>query len=56
MKNAPSYGARSQRNIANAGVRLTASTFGKARIPEFSDDLACPLIGRLDTWHPIPLL
>lgn len=32
MKNMPSYGNRGQRNTANAGVRLTASTFGKARI------------------------
>lgn len=37
MKNAPSYGARSQRNVANAGVRLTASTFGKARIGTYAE-------------------
>ena len=32
MKSAPSYGVRSRRSAANAGVRLTARTYGKARI------------------------
>lgn len=32
MRTAPSYGIRSRRISANAGVRLTARTFGRARI------------------------
>lgn len=31
MRSAPSYGIRSHRTAANAGVRLTARTYGKAR-------------------------
>lgn len=37
MKSSPSYGVRSRRNVANAGVRLTASTFGKARIGTYAE-------------------
>ncbi|MYM41908.1 hypothetical protein [Duganella qianjiadongensis] len=37
MKNAPSYGVRSRRHLANTGVRLTASTFGKARIGTYAE-------------------
>ncbi|MGI4846018.1 MAG: hypothetical protein ACRYF7_22215 [Janthinobacterium lividum] len=32
MRRAPSYGIRSRRTASNAGVRLTARTYGKARI------------------------
>jgi len=37
MKSRPSYGVRSRQNIANAGARLTASTFGKARIGTYAE-------------------
>ena len=37
MRNAPSYGVRSRRLAANAGVRLTAPTFGKARIGTYAE-------------------
>ncbi|AKU23499.1 hypothetical protein [Massilia sp. NR 4-1] len=40
MKNTPSYGVRSRRSAVNAGVRLTARTFGKARIGTFSQKAA----------------
>lgn len=36
MKTAPSYGVRSRRTAANAGIRSTARTYGKARIGSFS--------------------
>ncbi|MFL9927160.1 hypothetical protein PQR62_23000 [Herbaspirillum lusitanum] len=36
MKNSPSYGIRSRRNAMNAGVRLTARTYGKARIGTYA--------------------
>jgi len=37
MKSIPSYGVRSRRTAANAGVRLTARTYGKARIGTYSE-------------------
>ena len=37
MKSAPSYGVRSRRSAANAGVRLTARTYGKARIGTYAE-------------------
>ncbi len=37
MKIAPSYGVRSRRSAANAGVRLTARTYGKARIGTYAE-------------------
>ncbi|ELX11341.1 hypothetical protein Jab_2c34600 [Janthinobacterium sp. HH01] len=37
MKSAPSYGIRSRKNVPNAGVRLTAGTFGKARIGTYAE-------------------
>ena len=37
MRNAPSYGVRSRRTAANAGVRLTARTYGKARIGTYAE-------------------
>jgi len=37
MKNSPSYGIRSRRNAMNAGVRLTARTYGKARIGTYAE-------------------
>jgi hypothetical protein len=37
MRSAPSYGVRSRRNAANAGVRLTARTYGKARIGTYAE-------------------
>lgn len=37
MRNAPSYGIRSRRTAANAGVRLTARTYGKARIGTYAE-------------------
>lgn len=37
MRSAPSYGVRCRRNAANAGVRLTARTFGKARIGTYAE-------------------
>lgn len=36
MKTAPSYGVRSRRTAADAGIRSTARTYGKARIGSFS--------------------
>lgn len=40
MKNSPSYGIRSRRNAMNAGVRLTARTYGKARIGTYAEKAA----------------
>lgn len=37
MRSAPSYGIRSRRNAVNAGVRLTARTYGKARIGTYAE-------------------
>jgi hypothetical protein len=37
MRSAPSYGVRSRRSAANAGVRPTARTYGKARIGTYAD-------------------
>jgi hypothetical protein len=37
MRSVPSYGVRSRRTAANAGVRLTARTYGKARIGTFAE-------------------
>ncbi len=37
MRSAPSYGVRSRRTMANAGVRLTARTYGKARIGTYAE-------------------
>lgn len=37
MRSVPSYGIRSQRTAANAGVRLTARTYGKARIGTYAE-------------------
>jgi len=37
MRSAPSYGVRSRRTAANAGVRLTARTYGKARIGTYAE-------------------
>lgn len=37
MRNAPSYGVRSRRLAATAGIRLTAPTFGKARIGTYAE-------------------
>ncbi|MBS2128576.1 hypothetical protein KEX41_10170 [Burkholderia thailandensis] len=37
MRSAPSYGVRSRRSAANAGVRLTARTYGKARIGTYAE-------------------
>ncbi|WP_230427760.1 hypothetical protein [Undibacterium luofuense] len=37
MRNAPSYGVRGRRNFTNTGVRVTASTFGKARIGTYAE-------------------
>lgn len=37
MKSTPSYGVRSRRTAANAGVRLTARTYGKARIGTYAE-------------------
>jgi len=37
MRNAPSYGVRSRRSAENAGVRITARTYGKARIGTYAD-------------------
>ena len=37
MKTAPSYGIRSRRTAADAGIRSTARTYGKARIGSFSE-------------------
>lgn len=36
MKTAPTYGVRSRRTAADAGIRSTAQTYGKARIGSFS--------------------
>lgn len=36
MKTAPTYGVRSRRTAADAGIRSTARTYGKARIGSFS--------------------
>lgn len=36
MRSVPSYGVRSRRTAANAGVRLTARTYGKARIGTYA--------------------
>lgn len=36
MRAAPSYGVRSRRNAANAGIRQTARTYGKARIGTYA--------------------
>lgn len=40
MRSAPSYGVRSRRSAANAGVRLTARTYGKARIGTYAEKAA----------------
>ncbi|MGG1950250.1 hypothetical protein [Ralstonia solanacearum] len=37
MRSAPSYGVRSRRSAANAGVRLPARTYGKARIGTYAE-------------------
>lgn len=37
MKSYPSYGTRSRRTAVNAGVRLTARTYGKARIGTYAE-------------------
>lgn len=37
MRSAPTYGVRSRRTAANAGVRLTARTYGKARIGTYAE-------------------
>lgn len=37
MRSAPAYGIRSRRTAVNAGVRLTARTYGKARIGTYAD-------------------
>lgn len=37
MRHAPSYGVRSRRSADNAGVRLTARTYGKARIGTYAE-------------------
>lgn len=37
MRSAPSYGVRSRRTATNAGVRLTARTYGKARIGTYAE-------------------
>jgi hypothetical protein len=37
MRSAPSYGVRSRRSAANAGVRLTARTYGRARIGTYAE-------------------
>ena len=37
MRSAPSYGRRSHRTAQNAGVRLTAPTYGKARIGTYAE-------------------
>jgi hypothetical protein len=37
MRSVPSYGIRSHRHAANAGVRLTARTYGKARIGTYAE-------------------
>jgi hypothetical protein len=36
MRSAPSYGVRSRRGTANAGIRPTARTYGKARIGTYA--------------------
>jgi hypothetical protein len=40
MRSVPSYGVRSRRIAANAGVRLTARTYGKARIGTYAEKAA----------------
>jgi len=40
MRSVPSYGVRSRRTAANAGVRLTARTYGKARIGTYAEKAA----------------
>ncbi|MBB2998286.1 hypothetical protein FHX57_000599 [Paraburkholderia tropica] len=40
MRSSPSYGVRSRRIAANAGVRLTAPTYGKARIGTYAEKAA----------------
>lgn len=37
MRSAPSYGVRSRRTMANAGIRFTARTYGKARIGTYAE-------------------
>jgi hypothetical protein len=37
MRTAPSYGVRGRHTAANAGVRLTARTYGKARIGTYAE-------------------
>lgn len=37
MRSSPSYGVRSRKLTSNAGVRLTARTFGKARIGTYAE-------------------
>jgi hypothetical protein len=37
MKSVPSYGVRSRRTAANAGIRLIARTYGKARIGTYAE-------------------
>lgn len=37
MRSRPSYGVRSRRTVADAGVRLTARTYGKARIGTYAE-------------------
>lgn len=36
MRTTPSYGVRSRRTAANAGIRSTARTYGKARIGTYA--------------------
>jgi hypothetical protein len=40
MRSAPTYGVRSRRTAVNAGVRLTARTYGKARIGTYAEKAA----------------
>ena len=37
MKSAPVYGVRGRRSAGNAGIRLTARTYGKARIGTYAE-------------------
>ena len=37
MRSVPSYGVRSRRTAKTAGVRLTARTYGKARIGTYAE-------------------
>ncbi|WP_321785781.1 hypothetical protein [Paraburkholderia sp. J94] len=40
MRSAPSYGVRNRRSAANAGIRSTARTYGKARIGTYAEKAA----------------